>query len=198
MPGTAPTSQTLETRGPGWFVSNGNYQTQNNFVLDGFDNNQGTTNAQSMSTQVVQPSPDAIGEFKVQTNSFSAEFGRSAGAVINVSLKSGSNRLSGSAPARPEEVEGEQDYADWMQVPREVETAEHASASDEPPTADSWSLSLECADESASPRAEAERNACSRLRGRAARQEGLGNNFMGNFCGRYGGCLLYTSPSPRD
>jgi hypothetical protein len=39
VPGTAPTSQTLETRGPGWFVSNGNYQTQNNFVLDGFDNN---------------------------------------------------------------------------------------------------------------------------------------------------------------
>ena len=97
VPGTAPTSQTLETRGPGWFVSNGNYQTQNNFVLDGFDNNQGTTNAQSMSTQVVQPSPDAIGEFKVQTNSFSAEFGRSAGAVINVSLKSGTNRLGGSA-----------------------------------------------------------------------------------------------------
>ena len=97
VPGTAPTSQTLETRGPGWFVSNGNYQTQNNFVLDGFDNNQGTTNAQALSTQVVQPSPDAIGEFKVQTNSFSAEFGRSAGAVINVSLKSGSNRVAGSA-----------------------------------------------------------------------------------------------------
>ena len=97
VPGTAPTSQTLETRGPGWFVSNGNYQTQNNFVLDGFDNNQGTTNAQSLSTQVVQPSPDAIGEFKVQTNSFSAEFGRSAGAVINVSLKSGTNRVGGSA-----------------------------------------------------------------------------------------------------
>jgi len=97
VPGTAPTSQTLETRGPGWFVSNGNYQTQNNFVLDGFDNNQGTTNAQALSTQVVQPSPDAIGEFKVQTNSFSAEFGRSAGAVINVSLKSGTNRIGGSA-----------------------------------------------------------------------------------------------------
>ena len=96
VPGTAPTSQTLETRGPGWFVSNGNYQTQNNFVLDGFDNNQGTTNAQALSTQVVQPSPDAIGEFKVQTNSFSAEFGRSAGAVVNVSLKSGSNRVAGS------------------------------------------------------------------------------------------------------
>jgi hypothetical protein len=97
VPGTAPSTMTVETRGPGWFVANGNYHTQNNFVLDGFDNNQGTQNAQSLSAQVVQPSPDAIGEFKVQTNSFSAEFGRSAGAVVNVSLKSGSNISSGSA-----------------------------------------------------------------------------------------------------
>ncbi len=97
VPGTANSTMTVETRGPGWFVANGNYHTQNNFVLDGFDNNQGTQNAQSLSAQVVQPSPDAIGEFKVQTNSFSAEFGRSAGAVVNVSLKSGSNRTRGSA-----------------------------------------------------------------------------------------------------
>jgi len=97
VPGTAPSTMTVETRGPGWFVANGNYHTQNNFVLDGFDNNQGTQNAQSMSAQVVQPSPDAIGEFKVQTNSFSAEFGRSAGAVVNVSLKSGGNLRRGSA-----------------------------------------------------------------------------------------------------
>ncbi|GMV21782.1 MAG: hypothetical protein AMXMBFR57_17310 [Acidimicrobiia bacterium] len=97
VPGTAPSTMTVETRGPGWFVANGNYHTQNNFVLDGFDNNQGTQNAQSLSAQVVQPSPDAIGEFKVQTNSFSAEFGRSAGAVVNVSLKSGTNLMSGSA-----------------------------------------------------------------------------------------------------
>ncbi|MGE3274918.1 MAG: TonB-dependent receptor [Vicinamibacterales bacterium] len=97
VPGTSSSTMTVETRGPGWFLANGNYQTQNNFVLDGFDNNQGTQNAQSMSAQVVQPSPDAIGEFKVQTNSFSAEFGRSAGAVVNVSLKSGTNATRGSA-----------------------------------------------------------------------------------------------------
>ncbi len=81
----------------GWFVANGNYQTQNNFMLDGVDNNEGTNNAQSLSSQVIAPSPDAIAEFKLQTNSFSAEFGRSAGAVVNVVLKSGGNDLHGSA-----------------------------------------------------------------------------------------------------
>jgi hypothetical protein len=96
IPGSSPSTMPVTTRGPGWFVSNGNYHTQNNFMLDGFDNNQGTQNAQSLSAQVVQPIPDAIEQFKVQTNSFSAEFGRSAGAVINVSIKSGTNDLKGS------------------------------------------------------------------------------------------------------
>ncbi len=95
-PGVAPSTLNPVTRGPGWFVSNGNYHTQNNFLLDGIDNNQGTQNAQALSAQVVQPNPDAIAEFKVQTNSFSAEFGRSAGGVVNVSLKSGSNEMHGS------------------------------------------------------------------------------------------------------
>ena len=84
VPGATESTLDPTTRGTGWFVANGNYQTQNNFSIDGVDNNQGTTNAQSLSAQVVQPSPDAIGEFKVQTNSYSAEFGRSAGAVVNV------------------------------------------------------------------------------------------------------------------
>ena len=97
VPGATESTLPATTRGSGWFVANGNYQTQNNFTIDGVDNNQGTTNAQSLSAQVVQPSPDAIGEFKVQTNSYSAEFGRSAGAVINVVLKSGTNSNHGSA-----------------------------------------------------------------------------------------------------
>ena len=97
VPGATPSTMTLDTRGPGWFIVNGNTQTQNNFMLDGFDNNQGTQNAQSLSSQVVQPNPDAIEQFKVQTNSFSAEFGRSAGAVVNVSIKSGSNAIHGSS-----------------------------------------------------------------------------------------------------
>jgi outer membrane receptor protein involved in Fe transport len=95
-PGVAASTLNPTTRGPGWFVANGNYHTQNNFLLDGVDNNQGTQNAQSLSAQVVQPNPDAIAEFKVQTNAFSAEFGRSAGAVVNVSIKSGSNETHGT------------------------------------------------------------------------------------------------------
>ena len=97
VPGATESTVLTTTRGPGWFVVNGNYQAQNNFIIDGVDNNQGTTNAQALSAQVVQPSPDAISEFKVQTNSYSAEFGRSAGAAINVVIKSGTNRLHGSA-----------------------------------------------------------------------------------------------------
>jgi hypothetical protein len=96
VPGATESTVLTTTRGPGWFVVNGNYQAQNNFIIDGVDNNQGTTNAQALSAQVVQPSPDAISEFKVQTNSYSAEFGRSAGAAINVVIKSGSNEMHGS------------------------------------------------------------------------------------------------------
>ncbi len=43
------------------------------------------------------PPVDATQEFRVQTNNFSAEFGRSAGAVVNFSIKSGTNQLHGSA-----------------------------------------------------------------------------------------------------
>src|SRR5215475_1643484 len=96
VPGATESTVLVTTRGPGWFVVNGNYQAQNNFMVDGIDNNQGTTNAQALSSQVVQPSPDAIGEFKVQTNGYSAEFGRSAGAVVNLALKSGTNDVHGS------------------------------------------------------------------------------------------------------
>ncbi|HWB31475.1 MAG TPA: carboxypeptidase-like regulatory domain-containing protein, partial [Vicinamibacterales bacterium] len=51
VPGATPSTMTLDTRGPGWFLVNGNTQTQNNFMLDGFDNNNGTQNAQSLSSQ---------------------------------------------------------------------------------------------------------------------------------------------------
>lgn len=97
VPGATESTLDPNLRGPGWLVVNGNSHSQNNFVLDGFDNNQSTTNLQSRSAQVVQPSPDTLSEFKVMTNNFSAEFGRAAGAVINASIKSGSNELHGAA-----------------------------------------------------------------------------------------------------
>lgn len=81
---------------PDRFSSNGNLETQNYFSLDGVDNNSGSTNLQEGSVQVVQPPPDALQEFRVQTRTYSAEFGTSAGAVINASIKSGTNGFHGS------------------------------------------------------------------------------------------------------
>jgi hypothetical protein len=78
------------------FNVNGLRSSLNNFVLDGVDNNAYGTSNQGFSNQVVQPSPDAVAEFKVQTNNFSAEFGRAGGAVINTSIRSGANEYHGS------------------------------------------------------------------------------------------------------
>ncbi|MBA2302762.1 MAG: TonB-dependent receptor [Acidobacteria bacterium] len=68
----------------------------NSFILDGVDNNSYGTSNQGFSNQVVQVSPDALEEFKVQTNNFSAEYGRTGGAVINASFRSGTNRYTGT------------------------------------------------------------------------------------------------------
>lgn len=79
------------------FNVNGLRATVNNFLLDGVDNNAYGTSNQSFSSQVVQVSPDAIAEFKVQTNTYSAEFGRSGGAVINATYRTGGNQFHASA-----------------------------------------------------------------------------------------------------
>ncbi|MBO0861842.1 MAG: TonB-dependent receptor, partial [Chloracidobacterium sp.] len=78
------------------FNVNGLRSALNNFTLDGVDNNFYGTSNQGFSNQVAQPSPDALQEFKVQTDNFSAEFGRAGGAVINASLRSGANEFHGS------------------------------------------------------------------------------------------------------
>ncbi|MBI1956341.1 MAG: TonB-dependent receptor [Acidobacteria bacterium] len=67
------------------------YATNNNFLLDGMDNNE-----QALGTTVVKPSLDAIAEMRVDTNVYSAERGRTAGAVIEVVTKSGTNEFHGS------------------------------------------------------------------------------------------------------
>ena len=80
----------------GSFNVHGQRSALNNFILDGVDNNSYGTSNQGFSNQVVQASPDALEEFKVQTDNFSAEFGRSGGAVINASFKSGTNQFRGT------------------------------------------------------------------------------------------------------
>jgi hypothetical protein len=97
-PGVVTAPGGITSRGEDtFFNSNGNYATWNNFMLDGADNNSGSTNLQERSLQVVQPPVDALQEFKVQTRTYSAEFGKAAGAIINASIKQGSNRFHGSA-----------------------------------------------------------------------------------------------------
>ena len=78
------------------FNVNGMRSSLNNFILDGVDNNSYGTSNQGFSNQVVQVSPDAVEEFKVQTNNFSAEFGRAGGAVINATFRSGTNDFHGT------------------------------------------------------------------------------------------------------
>jgi hypothetical protein len=76
---------------------NGMRSTYNNFLLDGVDNNAYSSSNQGYSSQVVQPSPDAVAEFKIITSNFSAEYGRVGGGVINTALRSGGNQFHGTA-----------------------------------------------------------------------------------------------------
>jgi hypothetical protein len=78
------------------FNVNGLRSAVNSFMLDGVDNNSYGTSNQGFSNQVVQVSPDAVEQFKVQTNNFSAEYGRTGGAVINASMRSGTNQFRGT------------------------------------------------------------------------------------------------------
>ena len=87
-------NQTVTSRDASYNV-NGNRSEQNDFLLDGLDNNAYGTSNQSYSNQAIQPSPDAISEFRVETDNYSAEYGRSAGAVFNVSIMSGTSHLHG-------------------------------------------------------------------------------------------------------
>jgi hypothetical protein len=75
---------------------NGNRTFNNVFLLDGVDNISYSNSFRGENVQLVQPSIEALQEFKIQTNAYSAEFGRSSGAVVNATIKSGSNSLRGS------------------------------------------------------------------------------------------------------
>ena len=79
----------------GSFAANGRDIYANNYMLDGVDNNSNVSDYINGSTYLYRPSVDALQEFKVQTSSYSAEFGRAGGAIINASIKSGTDRYHG-------------------------------------------------------------------------------------------------------
>ncbi len=85
-------SQTTQgaNNGGGRPYINGNREEDNNFLLDGVDNNQASDNLTGYT-----PSPDAIGEFNLITQNASAEFGNYAGGIINAAIKSGTNNYHG-------------------------------------------------------------------------------------------------------
>ena len=95
-PGAVPAPGTRSNPREARVNVDGNFSLQNYFALNGVDNNTFTTNAQERSPQAVQPPPDALQSFKIQTRTYDAEFGWSQGAVINAEIKSGSNALHGS------------------------------------------------------------------------------------------------------
>jgi hypothetical protein len=79
------------------FNAHGQPMTQNSFIIDGVDNNNNVMGMQDRKLQVVVPALDAVAEFKLQTSNYSAEFGRNAGAVMLVNIKSGTNDFHGTA-----------------------------------------------------------------------------------------------------
>ncbi len=87
----------ISTNREGSFNINGLRSPFNNYLLDGLDNNAYGTSNQGFSNQVIQPSPDSLAEFQVVTNNESAEYGRGAGATINVAYASGTNKLHATA-----------------------------------------------------------------------------------------------------
>ncbi len=92
--GTAPANGS-RGGGAGDFEANGQRAEENNFILDGVDNNVNVVDFVNGSSFNVQPPPDALAEFSVQTSDYSAEYGHSAGAVVNASIKAGTNAFHG-------------------------------------------------------------------------------------------------------
>src|ERR1700682_5023492 len=94
--GIAPAEHGASNGSTSGFSANGARSYQNNYLLDGVDNNSNITDLQTGASYVIQPSVDAVEEFNVETNGDSAEFGRGNGAVLNATIKSGTNEFHGS------------------------------------------------------------------------------------------------------
>ena len=95
-PGVVPAEQGSRGANKGDFSANGQRSQQNNYILDGVDNNAVLVDIPNGASYVIKPVPDALAEFKVQTSNYNAEIGRAAGAVVNMSIKSGTNGIHGS------------------------------------------------------------------------------------------------------
>jgi hypothetical protein len=91
-----PQADTRGNAASGAFTANGNRPAQNNYLLDGIDNNSDTVDFLNGTNFVVLPPVDAIQEFKVQTADFGAEYGRSGAAVLNATIKRGTNQFHGA------------------------------------------------------------------------------------------------------
>ncbi|MCA1636239.1 MAG: carboxypeptidase-like regulatory domain-containing protein [Acidobacteria bacterium] len=89
--GNSTESTRFRESGGSVISANGARVTNNNFTLDGVDNNE------SQFGQIgIYPNPDAIAEFKVETSVPSAESGRAGGAIISTTFKSGTNAIHGT------------------------------------------------------------------------------------------------------
>lgn len=95
-PGVVPAEGGARDAVGGGFSANGvRSNGQNNFLLNGVDNNVNVIDFLNQTAFVVGPSVEAIGEMRVLTNGYNAEYGRGAGGVVNVNLKSGTNEVHG-------------------------------------------------------------------------------------------------------
>src|SRR6185437_7799117 len=80
----------------GDFSANGVRSTgENNFLLNGVDNNVNVIDFINQTSFVIGPSVEAIGNMQILTNGYNAEYGRAAGGVVDINLKSGTNQVHG-------------------------------------------------------------------------------------------------------
>src|SRR5207247_92219 len=91
-PQNAGLSAPLRGQGSFSFISAGNRETSVNFMINGVN-----LNDLSNSQVTFQPSINTVSEFKVDNSTFSAEYGRNSGAIVNVATRSGTNTLHGEA-----------------------------------------------------------------------------------------------------
>ena len=92
VPGVAPPAQNSILSFRGGFNVAGASELNNNFTLNGLENND-----QLLSAPAFRPSVDAIQEFKILTGVFPAEYGRNSGSQVIVTTKAGGNEFHGSA-----------------------------------------------------------------------------------------------------